>query len=162
MSYWVAKSSVKLQACNFPNAGVLIWWGEHWHTQPQRCTVTHSSASRTSVHQLTKEELTGTADKRSSTVWFFFLNLVDWHFATCSLRGIYSDRSLLLLRTLLWKVLGTVETFCAESLFSEKHAFKISDGFSFLELNHLRKKNQEWKNMKIKIKHCSSPKYKYF
>lgn len=34
--------------------------------------------------------------------------------------------------------------------------------FSFLELNYLRKKNQEWKNMKIKIKHCSSPKYKYF
>lgn len=87
----------------------------------------------------------------------FFFNLVDWHFAICSLRKnnfwwIYSYWE-----HFLKKVLKTVEAFCAVNLLSQNYIFKISGGFSFPELRYLTK-NQEWKNMKNKIKHCTSPK----
>lgn len=51
----------------------------------------------------------------------------------------------------------TVEAFRAVNLLSQNYIFKISSGFSFPELRYLTK-NHEWKNMKNKIKHCTSPK----
>lgn len=55
MTYWIAKSSVKLQACSFPKAGVRIWWGESCRTQPQRCAVTLASASEHHQRSLINE-----------------------------------------------------------------------------------------------------------
>lgn len=128
------------------------WWGEGWHAQPQGCAVTSSPIKSISTYQLT-EELTDEPWKKI----FFFFNLVDWHFAICSLRKNYFWWIYSYWEHFLWKVLKTVEAFRAVNLLSQNYIFKISSGFSFPELRYLTK-NHEWKNMKNKIKHCTSPK----
>jgi len=111
--------------------------------QPQRHAVTRSSVSRISIHQLTKE-LTGTADKRSFTIFLFLICVLGLHgkvFIAGGATGVASVRS-------CWKLsLCPTEPVPASSkldLLLAK-AEPISDSGSTSGVTHLRRKKEKKK-----------------